>query len=47
MKTELTELPESRVRLDVSVEADVVEKRLDRAAKQLAGEMKVPGFRKG
>ena len=47
MKTELTELPESRVRLDVSVEADVVEKRMDRAAKQLAGEMKMPGFRKG
>jgi trigger factor len=47
MKTELTELPESRVRLDVSVEADVVAKRMDRAAKQLAGEMKLPGFRKG
>ena len=47
MKTELTELPESRVRLDVSVEAEVVEKRMDRAAKHLAGEMKMPGFRKG
>ncbi|HYH60930.1 MAG TPA: trigger factor [Solirubrobacterales bacterium] len=47
MKTELTELPESRVRLDVSVEPDVVAKRIDRAAKQLAGEMKMPGFRKG
>ena len=47
MKTELTELPESRVRLDVSVEPDVVEKRMSRAAKQLANEMKVPGFRKG
>jgi len=47
MKTELTELPESRVRLDVSVEADVVAKRIDRAAKHLAGEMKMPGFRKG
>ena len=47
MKTEVTELPESRVRLDVSVEPEVVEKRLSRAAKQLAGEMKVPGFRKG
>jgi len=47
MKTELTELPESRVRLDVSVDADIVSKRMDRAAKQLAGEMKMPGFRKG
>lgn len=47
MKTELTELPESRVRLDVSVDPDVVAKRIDRAAKSLAGEMKMPGFRKG
>ena len=47
MNTELTELPESRVRLDVSVEPDVLEKRVSRAAKQLAGEMKMPGFRKG
>jgi trigger factor len=47
MKTELTELPESRVRLEVGVEPDQVEKRMDRAAKQLAGEMKIPGFRKG
>jgi trigger factor len=47
MKTELTELPESRVRLDVSVEAELVEKRMSRAAKQLANEMKLPGFRKG
>ncbi len=47
MKTELTELPESRVRLEVEVAADQIEKRMDRAAKQLAGEMKIPGFRKG
>jgi trigger factor len=47
MNTELTELPESRVRLDVTVEAETVDKRMNRAAKQLAGEMKVPGFRKG
>lgn len=47
MKTELTELPESRVRLDVSVDADTVAKRMDRAARELAGEMKMPGFRKG
>ena len=47
MKTEVTELPDSRVRLDVSVDPDVVAKRTERAAKQLAGEMKIPGFRKG
>lgn len=47
MRTELTELPESRVRLEVGVEAEQVAKRVDRAARSLAGEMKVPGFRKG
>jgi trigger factor len=47
VKTEVTELPESRARLDVTVEPDVLEKRIERAAKQLAGEMKIPGFRKG
>jgi len=47
MKTELTELPESRVRLEVAIDADVVAKRMDRAAKQLSNEIKMPGFRKG
>ncbi len=47
MKTEVTELPESRARLAVSVEADVLGKRVDRAAKQMANEIKIPGFRKG
>ena len=47
MKTTVTELPESRVKIDVAVEPDVLAKRVDRAAKQLAGEMKMPGFRKG
>ena len=47
MRTELTELPESRVRVEVGVDAAEVARRMERAAKQLAGEMKVPGFRKG
>ena len=47
MKTEVTELGDSRVRIDVAVEAADLESRLDRAAKALAGEMKLPGFRKG
>jgi trigger factor len=47
MRTEVTELPESRARLDVAVESEVLAKRVERAAKQMAGEMKLPGFRKG
>lgn len=47
MKTTVTELPESRVKIDVAVDAGAVAKRIDRAATSLAGEMKMPGFRKG
>jgi trigger factor len=47
MKTQVEQLPESRARLEVSIEPDVVAQRMDRAAKQLAGEMKLAGFRKG
>jgi trigger factor len=47
MKTTVTELPESRVKIDVAVEPDALAERIDRAAAQLAGEMKMPGFRKG
>src|SRR5215208_8485655 len=47
MKTEVTELPESRVRIDASVAPDDVQKHLDRAAKQLGSELRIPGFRKG
>jgi trigger factor len=47
VKTTVTELPESRVRIDVEVDAGALGKRIDRAAKALAGEIKLPGFRKG
>jgi trigger factor len=47
MKTAVTELGDSRVRVDVGIEPDTVEKRVERAARQLAGDMRVPGFRKG
>jgi trigger factor len=47
MQTTVTELPDSKVKIDVAVEADALAKRIDRAAKALAGEMKMPGFRKG
>src|SRR5687768_1953232 len=47
MRTEVTELPESRARLEVGIEPALLANRIDRAAKQMAGEMKLPGFRKG
>jgi trigger factor len=47
MKTSVTELGDSRVRVNVGIEPDAVEKRLEQAAQQLAGDMRVPGFRKG
>src|SRR3954447_3715689 len=47
MKTSITELGDSRVRVEVGIEPDTVEKRVERAARQLAGDMRVPGFRKG
>lgn len=47
MQTNVTELPDSRARVEVSVEAAEVEKRLKATAAQLGGEMKIPGFRKG
>ncbi len=47
MKTTVTELGDSRARVDVAIGADEVEKRLEGAAQQLAGDMRVPGFRKG
>lgn len=45
--TTVTELPESRVRVEAEVPAAEVERRLAQMAKQLGREMKIPGFRKG
>ena len=47
LKTTLTELGDSRVRLQVEVPADEVEGRLERRAQQLGRELKLPGFRRG
>jgi trigger factor len=47
VRTSVTELPESRVRIEVAIEPDVLAKRVDRAARTLAGELRLPGFRKG
>jgi trigger factor len=47
MKTTVTELPESRVRVEVEVPAEDVNRGVNRAARSLAREMRLPGFRKG
>jgi trigger factor len=47
MKTSVTELPESRVRVDVEVDSADVEHSVEHAAGHLADEMRLPGFRKG
>ncbi|HEV3001251.1 MAG TPA: trigger factor [Solirubrobacteraceae bacterium] len=47
MKTTVTELPESRVRVEAEVPADEVQKRLNQTAQSLGSELRIPGFRKG
>ncbi|MFL5820076.1 MAG: trigger factor [Solirubrobacteraceae bacterium] len=47
VKTSVTELPESRVRVEAEVPSDEVERRLQDTARQIGRQMKVPGFRKG
>jgi trigger factor len=47
VKTTVTELPESRVRLDAEVPGDELERRVQRAATQIGRDLRLPGFRKG
>jgi trigger factor len=47
VNTTVTELPESRVRVEAEVPAQEVEKRLAHAARGLARNLRVPGFRAG
>ncbi len=47
LKTTVTELGDSRVRLQVQVPSGEVEGRLERKAQQLGRELKLPGFRRG
>jgi trigger factor len=47
METSLTELPDSRVRVEVEVPPKDVERAASRAARAMAKEMRMPGFRKG
>src|SRR6185437_5164374 len=45
--TTVTELPESRVRVEAQVAAEEVERRIQQAARELGRQMRIPGFRKG
>jgi trigger factor len=47
METTVEELPDSRVRVDVGVDPKDVEGSINRTARQLGQDMKLPGFRKG
>lgn len=47
LKTELTELPESRVRLQIQVPPGELEQRLERKARELGAKLRIPGFRRG
>jgi trigger factor len=47
LKTTVTELPESRVRVQVQVPPSEIEARVERKARQLGREMRLPGFRRG
>jgi trigger factor len=47
VRTKVEELPESRVRLEVEVPESDVQHAVEHAASDLAGSIRVPGFRKG
>jgi trigger factor len=47
MQTSFTELPDSRVRVEVEVPAEDVARATSRAARAMAKEMRLPGFREG
>lgn len=47
VQTTVTELADSRVRVAVEVQPDEVQARVERAARELGRELKLPGFRKG
>lgn len=47
MKATVEELPESKVRMTVEVPSGDVKHAIDHAASDLAGSLKIPGFRKG
>jgi trigger factor len=47
VKTTVTELPDSRVRLDAEVSSEEIESSLQRTAAAMGRELRIPGFRKG
>ena len=47
MKTTVTELPESRVRVEAEVPPEEVDRRIEQTAKSLGRDLRIPGFRKG
>ena len=47
VKTTVTELPDSRVRVEAEIPADEIERRVEQAAKTLSRQMRIPGFRRG
>ncbi len=47
LKTTVTELPDSRVRVQVEVPPEELEGRVEGKARQLGRELKLPGFRRG
>ena len=47
VQTKVTELPDSRVRLEAEVPSEEIESRLQRTATSLGRELKLPGFRQG
>jgi trigger factor len=47
MKTTVTELPESRVRVEAEVPPEEVARRVEQTAKTLGRDLRIPGFRKG
>jgi trigger factor len=47
VKTTITELPESRVRVQAEVPPEEVDRRMQATARQLGRDLRMPGFRKG
>ena len=47
VKTTVTDLPNSRVRVEAEIDADEVQRSLENQARKLGREMKLPGFRQG
>src|ERR671939_410294 len=47
VKTTVTELPESRVRVEAEVPPTEVQKSVERAARTLGRDLRMPGFRRG